>query len=258
MKHPFLYIANWKMNSSFEQSLAFCTHNKTALLQLSMRPDTKLVLCPSFPALYSISQLFTNSSLSIGAQNCSEHMQGAYTGQVDALSLAQVGCTYCIIGHSESRAYCGETNEQIGKKITCLREQNIIPIICIGETKIDYEQGKTFALLEQQLRPIVEALTRKTLTSEVHTNNYYLIAYEPIWAIGTGNTPSVEYLTKVFSWIREYCVQHLPAKPIQLLYGGSVDENDAATLKKISGIDGFLIGSASLDFQKLQKIVVCT
>jgi len=253
MKHPFLYIANWKMNSSFEQSLTFCTNNKAALLQLSMHPNTKLVLCPSFPALHSMAQLFTNSSLSIGAQNCSEHTQGAYTGQVDALSLAQVGCTYCIIGHNESRA-CGETNEHIGEKITRLREQNITPILCVGETKTDYEQGSTYALLEQQLLPMHEAFSRKVLT---HTNDVCVIAYEPAWAIGTGITPPIEYVTKVFSWLREYCAKHLPEMTMRLLYGGSVDENDAAELKKISGIDGFLIGSASLDFQKLQKIVVC-
>lgn len=253
MNYPFLYIANWKINSSFEQSLTFCTSNKAALLQLSMHPDTQLVLCPSFPALHPMAQLFKNSLISVGAQNCSEHIQGPYTGQVDALSLAQAGCTYCIIGHSESRAYCHETNEQIGRKITCLLEQNIMPIVCIGETKGDYEQGRTFVLLEEQLLPICEAFTRKA-----HMDNTYLIAYEPIWAVGTGITPSIEYITKVFSWVREYCTEYLPDTTIRLLYGGSVNENNAAELKKISGINGFLIGGASLDFQKLQKIVVCT
>jgi triosephosphate isomerase (TIM) len=248
MKYPFLYVANWKMNSSFEQSLTFCTSNKDELLQLSTHSDVQLVLCPSFPALYPIAQLFTNSSLAIGAQNCSEHEHGAYTGQVDALSLAQVGCTYCIIGHSELRA-SGETNAQIGKKFTRLREQNIVPIVCVGETKMDYEQGKTYALLQEQLMPVREAM---------HANDECIIAYEPVWAIGIGIPPSTEYVTKVFFWLREYCANHLPGMTIRLLYGGSVNETDAAEFKKISGIDGFLIGSASLDFQKLQKIVVCT
>lgn len=248
MKHPFLYVANWKMNSSFEQSLTFCTNNKNVLVQLSTHSDTKLVLCPSFPALYPIAQLFINSSLFIGAQNCSEHAHGAYTGQVDALSLTQVGCTYCIVGHSESRA-SGETHEQIGNKIIRLREQNITPIICIGETKIDYEQGKTYALLKEQLMSLVQA---------IHPHDVCIIAYEPVWAIGTDITPSTEYLTKVFSWLREYCAKYLAGVTIRLLYGGNVNETDAAAFKKIPGIDGFLIGSASLDFQKLQKIVVCT
>lgn len=248
MKHSFLYVANWKMNSSFEQSLAFCTSNKDALAQLSAHPNVQLVLCPSFPVLYPIAQLFTNSSLAIGAQNCSEHAHGAYTGQVDALSLAQVGCTYCIVGHSEVRAL-GETNEQIGNKITRLREQNMVPIVCIGETKTDYEQGKTYALLEEQLMSVCKTM---------HANDMCVIAYEPVWAIGANITPSPEHLTKVFSWLRNYCANHLPDMTIQLLYGGSVNENDAAELKKIPHIDGFLIGGASFDFQKLQKIVVCT
>lgn len=248
MKHPFLYVANWKMNSSFEQSLNFCLSNKDELLQLSTYPNTQFVLCPSFPALYPIAQLFTHSTFSIGAQNCSEHAHGAYTGQVDALSLAQVGCTFCIVGHNEARA-TGETNEQIGKKIACLREQNITPIICVGETKADYQQGRTYGLLEEQLMPVREAM---------HANDVCIIAYEPVWAIGTEIQPSTEHVTKVFSWLREYCADHLPSITIRLLYGGSVNETDAAVLKKIPGIDGFLIGSASLDFKKLQKIVVCT
>lgn len=251
MKHPFLYVANWKMNSSFEQSLNFCTRNKDTLLQLSTLPNTTLVLCPSFPALHATAQLFANSPLAIGAQNCSEYPHGAYTGQVDALSLVQVGCTYCIIGHRESRTHCGETNEQVGEKVTCLLEQNISPIICIGETKTDRQQGKTYALLEDQLRPICKALTRESL------NTKCFIAYEPVWAIGTGIPPSAEYLTKIFSWLHEYCAKNIPNTSIQLLYGGSVDENDAAQLKTIPGIDGFLIGSASLDVEKLQKIIVC-
>lgn len=256
MKQPFLYIANWKMNSSFEQSLTFCTHNQPALLQLSAYPDTTLVIAPSFPALHAIAQLFANSALHVSAQNCSEYMHGAYTGQVDAPSLAQVGCTYCIIGHSEARAYYGETNEQIGKKVNCLLEQNITPIICIGETKTEYEQNNTYALLEQQLLPIRKMLTSEALTA--HTHNACIIAYEPIWAIGTGITPPTDYLTAVFAWLRDYCVRHLPNTQITFLYGGSVDENNAAQLKAVAGINGFLIGSASLDFQKLQKIIVCT
>jgi len=256
MKQPFFYIANWKMNSSFEQSLTFCMHNQPALLQLSAYPDTTLVIAPSFPTLYAIAQLFENSALHVSAQNCSEYTHGAYTGQVDSTSLAQVGCTYCIIGHSETRAYCGETDAQIAKKVNCLLEQNITPIICIGETKADYEQGKTFALLEQQLLPIRKVLTSEALTA--HTNNRCLIAYEPIWAIGTGITLLTDYLTKVFSWLQVYCAKHMPNTNITLLYGGSIDENNAGTLKAIDGINGFLIGGASLDFQKLQKIIVCT
>jgi triosephosphate isomerase len=252
MKQPFLYIANWKMNSSFEQSITFSTHNKDSLLQLGARSNSKLVITPSFTSLHAMAQIFANSAIHIGAQNCSEHEHGSYTGQVDARSLAQIGCTYCIVGHSESRAYCHETNEQIGIKVKRLLEQNIIPIICIGENKTEYEQGKTYTFLEEQLLPISKALNKSS------TPNQCVIAYEPIWSIGTGIVPPTDYLVAIFTWLHEYCASYLANTNVHYVYGGSVNENNISQLKNIEGIEGFLIGSASLDFQKLQKIIVCT
>jgi triosephosphate isomerase len=251
MKNSVLYVANWKMNSSFEDSLMFYTHNKEQLVTLTTHYDTTIVLCPSFPVLHLLADLFKNTSVYIGAQNCSDHVKGAYTSQVDALSLAQAGCTYCIIGHSEARNYLHETDEQIGQKLINLCKQGIRPIVCVGETRDEYENGHTYTVLERQLQPICQSLKQCG-------NHVYYIAYEPIWAIGTGDTPSYAYIEQVFSWIREYCTQRLPDTGVHMLYGGSVDEHNIADLKKIEGINGFLIGTASLDFQKLQKIIVCT
>ena len=149
----YLYVANWKMNLSFQQSINFCTNNSDALKQLSSAAD--IVLCPSFDALAPITQIFKNTNIAIGAQNCSEHKSGAYTGEVSALSLTELGVKYCIIGHSERRMYHHETTENIIKKIELLYANNITPIICIGETQQEFENNQTLMVLTEQLKPIL-------------------------------------------------------------------------------------------------------
>src|SRR6266404_3252729 len=165
----YLYVANWKMNLSFQQSINFCTHNSDALQKLATTAD--IVLCPSFDALAPITQYFKNSSIAIGAQNCSEHKSGAYTGEVSAQSLAEIGIKYCIVGHSEQRIYHHETTESITKKIELLYANNITPIICIGETQQEFENNQTLMVLTEQLKPIF-------LGTNVPSN--VIIAYEPV------------------------------------------------------------------------------
>lgn len=189
MKH--LYIANWKMNLSFNQSITFCTDNKNALEQLTQTAD--IIICPSFVALKPIIGIFKNSSLHIGAQNCSEYATGAYTGEVSALSLAEVGVTHCIIGHSERRQYYYETNATLIQKIYLLYAANIIPIICIGENHQDFLDKKTCIVLAQQLEPILSAVAEQQ-----HHHKHIIVAYEPVWSIGSGIIPEQQQLTMVF------------------------------------------------------------
>ncbi len=246
---PYLYVANWKMNLSFTQSINFCKNNLDALQQLSS-DTTDIVLCPSFIALAPIAEIFKNHSIAIGAQDCSEHESGAYTGEVSAVSLAEIGIKYCIVGHSERRMYHHETTEKIVKKIKLLYADTIIPIICIGEAQEYFEYKKTYTILTEQLEPILT-----TIAQQQEHSKHLIIAYEPIWSIGTGIIPTPQQLTAVCAWITEHIKLHLPDHTMQLLYGGSVNQNNIATLKKIPPINGFLIGGASTDFEQFKKII---
>lgn len=245
----FLIVANWKMQLSFKQTLQFCTNYHKQFISISNLPHKKIVLCPSFTALYPITQLFSNTALAIGAQDCSRYKMGAYTGQVSALSLAQLGCSYCIIGHSERRMYCHESDQEIAEKAVRLLEQNIQPLICIGESKHEYEQQQTKAVLERQLEPLIPVIQHITHAHDI------LVAYEPIWAIGTGTIPSTEYLTTTFTWLEQYLKKRLPLHTAILLYGGSVNEQTITHIANIQKISGLLIGGASLNFKKFNNLI---
>lgn len=247
----FLYIANWKMNLSFNQEIAFIQEHKTALEKLALIPTTRIVLCPSFCSLATLAPLFKETQLAFGAQDCSAYKLGAHTGQVSAQSLAEIGCTYCLVGHSEQRAQCHETNEHVAQKVSQLVAHAITPIICIGETHKDHKAEKTLAVLEEQLAPVL------ALFNHDQTIPPLSIAYEPIWAIGTGVTPSSDTLRTTYNWLRAHIQQKLghASQDISLLYGGSVDEKNGHELAQKAGVDGFLIGCASLDFQKFKNIV---
>ena len=242
---PYIYIANWKMYQPFSQALLFAKTYAFALAKLAENPIIKtVVICPSFPALPHFAQAFSTTLVNIGAQNCASYNEGAYTGEVDASSLAQVGCTYCIVGHSERRIIFNETQVMVKEKVKRVIEEKMIPIICIGETYDEYRKNKTSIVLKDQLVSIIEAL------SEYPHAPYYL-AYEPVWAIGGNATPSYSFLTEIFTFLRN----HLPINS-PIIYGGNVNPHTIIDLKKITLIDGFLIGKASLDFKSLQKIVL--
>ncbi len=245
----FLFAANWKMQLSFDQALQFCKNNLDGFQELGILPGADIVICPSFDAVYSVAQLLNQTNIAIGAQNCSIHSTGAYTGDVSAQSLAQLGCTYCIIGHSERRTHFGETNHDIARKTERLLEQSIRPIICIGETKDQYEQKATFDVLQGQLEPILDSLKKQPANS-------FCIAYEPVWSIGTGKVSDNSYLEEVFDFIQQKCTNVLSQACYTLLYGGSINENTAPIIRQARHIGGFLIGGASLDFQKFKKIVL--
>ncbi len=242
----YLYIANWKMNLSYSQSLDFCTNNIDQLNALVY--SAQVVLCPSFVALGPIAQVLKKSSITIGAQNCSEFESGSYTGEVSAASLAEIGVSYCIVGHSERRIYFGETTEKIIKKINLLYANAMMPIICIGENKEEFLQKKTIHALTEQLEPIL-----KTFVHQQY--KHIIIAYEPFWAIGTGIIPENTYLEEISIWLKNYVAEFAPDCTMQLLYGGSINEKNIHQLKTIKLIDGFLIGGASTNFETFCGII---
>ena len=214
----------------------------------SLTPKTKIVLCPSFPHLGSLVPQLKETPVALGAQTCSPHASGPYTGQVAATMLAEVGCTYCLIGHSERRAY-GETNEQIIGQYNQLVNNNLTLIVCIGESAKEHAAGSTTTILEQQLLPIIKAYQENPAST-------LLIAYEPVWAIGTGKIPTIAELTTIFAWLKNRIKNDFSSETTFFLYGGSVDEANSAAIKKITHLDGLLVGSASLNFKNFKNIVV--
>jgi Triosephosphate isomerase len=243
-----IYIANWKMGKVFEEEINFCITHKQELTSLALKPNTQLIICPSALSLYSIATIFKKSTLAVGAQICSPHESGAYTGQISARSLKQAGATYCMVGHSEQRSQ-GASDAHISQQIHALFKHDITPIICLGE-QYHNDDAETSTALSQQLEAIAPLLK--------DNKKLFFIAYEPVWAIGTGEKPEISHLEKTASWLRSkitlLCGNNANYK---LLYGGSIDPLFTQQLKALPGvIDGFLIGNASLDFKKFEKIVL--
>ncbi len=241
----FYYIANWKMQKSFDEAVKWVNQHKAELEKLGSAHS--VVICPSFISLVPLVSLLP-TEVGVGAQNCSSHESGPFTGEVSARSLYEVGCRYCIIGHSERRSNYCETDETIAAKLQQTLEHDLFPIVCIGETEEELCAGEREMVLTQQLALILQEAARwrgKTI----------LIAYEPIWAIGSGVTPDIQTLTEIFEMLHQLVDEHAAGYHWAFLYGGSVSESNAADLKRIEWLDGFLIGKASLDFQELKKIV---
>lgn len=252
MSKQYLFVANWKMHLTFNQTVEFATTHYDDFVRLAKESNDKILLCPSFESLYPTTKMFKSTPVFIGAQNCSSHTNGSFTGQVAPESLHELDCTHCIVGHSETRREECDNNELIAHKCIHLLDYDITPILCIGETEEEYKAGKTLEVLEEQLKDIFEILCKK---ASIHSYLTPHLAYEPVWAVGTGNTASNEHLDMVFTWLQEHIAKNCSAIEWKLLYGGSITPQNIAVLKRITAIDGFLIGKSSLDFQKLKKIV---
>ena len=244
-----LFVANWKMYKSYTDAVTFIQTHHDDLDALAHTPGRTIIICPSHEAVAPIATQCKDTSVNIGAQDCSAHKLGAYTGQIAAASLSQIGCTYCIVGHSERRAV-GESSALVAEKTVRLIEQNICPIVCIGETALQYQKKQTKNILTEQLTPIAQHIIHAQ-----YPNTKLVIAYEPVWAIGTNVVPTRDYLLEIYDWLANWCATQLPQAHITLLYGGSVQEQNAQQLAQLASVGGFLIGGASTDFQKLQKIV---
>lgn len=242
----FLYVANWKMAVSYDAAKQFCTQHGPTLEQLTHKSSNKLVLCPSFLALSMFSTMAKEGTLILGAQDCSPFPSGAHTGDVDALSLKQLGCSYCIVGHSERRLNHQETNEVVAQKVAQLQLNGITPIVCVGETAAEKNNNETFTVLQKQLAPV--------LTVSAATQGPLIIAYEPIWAVGSGLIPMAEEIAQVAQAIDAQLRKSL-SQSVPILYGGGVTPNTIAMIRAVPGIKGVMIGSASTDFHSLEKIV---
>lgn len=246
MHKNYYYIANWKMFFSHNEVVQWFQENGDQLLQLSQ--NNSIIVCPSYESLAEVGRAFHGTSLAMGAQNCSESLKGAYTGQVSAQSLKELGVSYCLVGHSEVRDFCGDSNKQLEEKLKRLVEKSITPIFCIGESKTEYEEKNTQYSIENQLAPLIAVYSK--------TAQPCFIAYEPIWAIGTGVVAHSGHITQVLAIVKSALKACVDPDLVRYLYGGTVTSKTISGLKTIEALDGFLIGSASINFQELKKIVV--
>lgn len=250
MKKQLLYIANWKMQKSYTQVTEFIGAYSQRLESFANMPQVELALAPSFESLAFVAQECAAFSLKLCAQDCSIFENGPYTGQVSPRSLADIGCSYCIIGHSESRLYGHQSDADVAEKMHRLISVGITPIICIGEQLNDYTQKNTSAILKCQLMPIF-ALLNQLKSTQVPI----LIAYEPVWAIGSGITPEIDYLGIVFTQLQEWSMQ-ISGTTFKFMYGGSVHAGNIGKITSIPQISGLLIGSASLQIADLEGIIL--
>lgn len=232
-----LIAGNWKMNGSLVANEALVNAMLSGMG--SEEPVADLALCVPAPYLAQLQHLLKGAKLALGAQDVSAHEQGAYTGEVSAAMLQDFGCRYAIVGHSERRQYHGETDALVATKAQRALAAGITPIVCVGETLAEREEGHTEEVVKRQLAAVIHTVAH--CTSEI------VVAYEPVWAIGTGKTASPEQAQHVHSVLRTQlaaATEH--PERVRILYGGSMNASNAASLLSQPDIDGGLIGGASL------------
>ena len=233
-----LVAGNWKMNSSTSASDELVDG---IVAGVPAGSGFQLLVCPPFPYLASVAARVAGSAVKLGAQNVSEHDAGAYTGEVAPSMLRDIGCEFVIVGHSERRAMYGESSADVAAKFQSAQAAGLTPILCIGETLTEREQGSTEAVVDEQLGAVIDAAGIAAFGAAV-------IAYEPVWAIGTGMTATPEQAQDVHQHIRGQleAKDSAVAAGVQILYGGSMKGDNAAGLLAMPDIDGGLIGGASL------------
>ncbi len=244
-----LIAGNWKMNKNIHETASLINELKERLKDF--RNEVDVVICPPYTSLVVAKSLIKDSLIKLGAQNMSHYDDGAYTGEVSAKMLTAIGCEFVILGHSERRQYFRETDELINAKIKKALSAGLTPIVCIGETLEERESGITDKIITTQLKGVLHELT----SSEVEK---LVIAYEPVWAIGTGKNATPEQANQVHKLIRKLIGQiyfWALAEKIIIQYGGSMNAQNASSLLSQSDIDGGLIGGASLKSDAFMAII---
>jgi len=239
---------NWKMFKTGTEAAAMLRELRP---KISMIHDVEIVVCPPFTALAAAAQAISGSNIALGGQNLHWEVQGAFTGEVSAQMLDEAGCRWVIIGHSERRQLFGETDETVHKKILAALRQGLTPIACCGETLTEREANRTLEVVGRQIQGALGPLKAEQVKSLV-------VAYEPVWAIGTGRTASPQQAQDAHAFIRKTLakVWDAPtAEKVRIQYGGSVKPENAASLMGLPDIDGALVGGASLDPRAFAQIV---
>ena len=243
-----LIAGNWKMNNSCAESVELVSQLKDIL---SARKEIDIVVAPPFTALGAVAAVLKGSPIGLSAQNVFWEESGAFTGEISTAMLKDVGCRYVIIGHSERRQYFSETDETVNKRLKAALKASLIPIVCIGETLAEREAEKTLPVIEQQLKGGLKGLSLEEMETVI-------IAYEPVWAIGTGKTATPDQAQEVHRFIRDIIARIFSkeiADDTRILYGGSVKPDNVDQLMVQLDIDGALVGGASLKADAFARIV---
>lgn len=246
MRYPFI-AGNWKMYKTVAEAKAFAAEFK----KIYHDTDVKAAICAPFPQLAALVEAFRGTGIGVGAQNVHFEKEGAFTGEVSVPMLEEIGVDYCIVGHSERRQYFGETDESVNRKLKALLETKIVPILCVGEDLQQREAKKAVIVVSSQIKEDFKEIRREDAAKIV-------VAYEPIWAIGTGKTATPEQAGEMCSLIRETLIElydEETADQIIIQYGGSVKPENASQILNMEEIDGALVGGASLDPLKFIEIV---
>ncbi len=243
MRTPFI-SANWKMNKTVDETVTFF---KEFIPLVNDAKDVDIVIAPPFTSLQAAASIIKGTNISLAAQNVHFQEKGAYTGEISPVMLSEIGCSFVIIGHSERRQYFFETDEMVNKKIQTARKYGLDVIVCVGESLQEREAGKTFEVLKRQVVSGLKDIPSDSL----------VIAYEPIWAIGTGKTATTEQAQEAHNFIRDQLSALYPeaSKEIRILYGGSVTPDNIDALMACPDVDGALVGGASLKAESFAKIV---
>ncbi|MBW1980419.1 MAG: triose-phosphate isomerase [Deltaproteobacteria bacterium] len=244
-----LLAGNWKMHFTVAEALTLVRELEDGLQKLD---DRQVVVAPPYTALAEVSRVLAGSPIEVAAQNCHWESQGAYTGEVSVGMLADVGCRYVIVGHSERRQYFAETDESVNLKVKAVIEGGLTAIVCVGETLAERQAGNTLKVLERQLLGAFAGL------SEQHEFSRLVLAYEPVWAIGTGQTATTEQAQEAHAFLRGKLAERFNknvANEIRILYGGSVKPENVDALMAQPDIDGALVGGASLQAASFRRIV---
>jgi len=244
-----LIAGNWKMNKNCDEASA--TADKLKTLCAGLSSEIEIMIAPPFTDLYHIHKALIDTGIKLSAQNVCWARDGAYTGEISARMIKSVGCEYVIIGHSERRQIFGETDGDINGKIKASIEAGLKPVFCIGETDSEKENKKTFIVLDRQLENGLIDIPVSGVKSMV-------VAYEPVWAIGTGKTAAPETAQEVHAWIRSFLEKKYGealAKSVRIIYGGSVKPDNISGLMQLPDVDGVLVGGASLEPESFFSIL---
>jgi len=243
-----IIAGNWKMNKNIAESIELANSVKRALYDVE---GLEIVLCPPFTSLSDVNEIILESNISLGAQDVYWEKEGAFTGEVSAGMLKNAGCAYCVVGHSERRQSFGETNETVNRKTKALLKEGLRPIVCVGEKLEERKSGKAFGVVKDHVANSLAGLTKEDMRNVV-------IAYEPVWAIGTGVNATKDEAQEMHKYIRGLLKEAFgdaAAKSVRIQYGGSVKPDNIKELISQEDVDGALVGGASLKADSFAQIV---